>query len=204
MKECLCNENYKALVINGNPSESVIQDKWLEIYSEFITLSHETDVLMVKSLRASIVVLQARLASVALCVNTLLTISQNWEKGKNDKRFIEVYEVCVNSLKRLRFNYNLVPTEKLFYDNLQMISSRSLEWEIHLELKQEELAAIEAKNTGEKVPPTYFTEILMKMSQYFKFMINERKLMTAEYCLLKKDFVNIVNKINVKSNARKR
>lgn len=204
MKECLCFENYKALVIEGNPDETIIQDKWLSIYSEFVTLSHETDVLSVKSLRASIIVLEARLAKVSVCVNTLAAFGPLWDIYENSDEHIEVFDLCVDTLRKLNFRYKFDPFGSTYYEDLAMITTRSKEWEIHLELKQTELESIEAKNKGEKVPPTYFTTVLMRMSQHFKFMITEKSLMTAEYCIMKRDFVNEVNKINATNNARKR
>lgn len=202
--ECICNDDLSQLVVDGEcTSLRILQDKWLSVYSEFIQLSHETDILHLKMLRQNVLVLKARIAKIHTCVNAINLLGSTWDTQMENEEAKELMAVATESLRKLGYRYKYDPYGKTFYKDLNSVLGRCNEWEIQLELRESEIAAIEAKQTGEKLSPIYFTQNLIRMSQYWKYSppLSASILSTAEYCIYKRDYIE---QINQRNNAKHR
>ena len=201
-EDCLCDENYQSLVIEGNPPARVISERWLEIYSEFIDLSHETDAIAIKNLQFQMIVLTARIEKIKTCVNYLMAYGSAYESAQHNKLAVEVATVSIDSLRKLGYKYKYDPKGKTYYTDLKMVLSRSITWEVQLELKESQYEEYMSKNNGEPVSRNFFTRYLVSIQQLFKVSLNKNDLKVSEYCFWKRDFVSRVNKLNTQTNTK--
>lgn len=194
--ECLCYDNLQALVISGKPSLRQLQDKWIELYSEFIDLSDDGDTKMMNKIMLYICTLKARLVKVATCINAMMALAGDWNRTQQNLKASAAYESYAARLRRLNFKYHFDPTKKDYYRNFVSIQTRCTEWEIQLEVKQSEYDAYVQKNQGQKVDETYFTESMVRLSEHYKYAIDPTAISATYYCKMKTDYANYVKQVN--------
>lgn len=202
-EDCICDSNLQSLIISGNPTEDELQQKWFDIYCEFIDLSDSTDAKLVKRIILQINVLTARLARIQTCVNTIVLLSGYWPLAKINAEAMQTYKTCIDSLRSLGFRYAYDPEKKSFQKDIELTRSRSIEWEIQLELRDAEYQSYLQKNKGEPISRVYFTQAVVRMSAYYKYRIDKRSLTVAEFFAMKKDYVDYLTKAENENNGKR-
>ena len=83
--------------------------------------------------------------------------------------------------------------------------SRSQKWDVQLQLKRKELEFFEEKNKGgDKVDRSYFTMVLIRLSDHAGFRLKEDDLTVMEFAMRKKDYVKHIEETKRLYNGRKR
>lgn len=184
--DCDVDGNLSALIISGFPTPEQLKVAWDFILSEYTELVGTAEYRMYVELYREVNILRITLDQIAMAVGGEVS-GENGEKVKVIGMLRLVYnESVANTLNELlntkcRFNW---ADQKSYHAECDKCIRRSKSIKIKLDLKNLHFAAIEKKNKarkGEKMDRQYYVSILVTLSDFAKYRIEETIKM-SEYC----------------------
>lgn len=169
--DCIVDGNLSALTITGFPEPAELQQAWSEIlleYSDCIgTNEYRLYVQLYKDIQINKITLEQ------------LTIALNILQVTYDEFFVKE----VNKILRTTCKFNWAD-QASYQAEVKKCFNRSKALKIALDLKLMKFESIEAKNKGKEgavIDRKYFTAILVTLSDYAKYRI-EDNIKMPEYC----------------------
>lgn len=169
--DCIVDGNLSALTISGFPAEEDLKEAWANIlleYSDAIgTSEYKIFVQLYKGIQINKIVLEQ------------LTVALNILQVTFDEFFAKE----VNKILRTTCKFNW-KDQTSYQAEVKKCFNRSKSLKIALDLKLMKFEAIEAKNKGgkeQKIDRQYFVSILVTLSDYAKYRIEE-SIKMSEYC----------------------
>lgn len=189
--ECAVDGNYRALIKTGNPDERLLYLSWLNIRSEYAdAIGSKKHQIYVKLFRDV-----AALTTTLELVNHVLDILERvYHPGLVER---------LNKLLQARIEFD--PNSPVKYKAaMKAAIMRSRAIKINIEIKERQLAAIQAQNTGENVKETreYYLSYLVTLSNHAKYNIDKKDLTVFEYCERVKRFVQDCERLKRGKNGR--
>lgn len=161
-------------MISGEPDLFSLQKAWIDIYSEYISMSDSADIKAILSIKSKIITYNIRVLKIKLIVQTL-------------KQFYD--EELIEMLRLMNFQYKYDPENHLQYQkDLDKTLSSTNGLKMKIAFLEAEYTAYENKNKGEPVNRTFFTDTLLRLSRFFKQRLKASDVTTEEFCLMKKQF----------------
>lgn len=203
MIACLCRHDYSGLIVQGVPTEAQLYGAWMELYNDFVDLSDEQDVKQVIRLLRSIYTFGNKLEKVKLEVATM---------GNAMNPFINtdfyntvLHPEMVADLRKHNFKYKFDRNNPSQYvKDLNLTLTRTIKWEIDIELWESEVKAYEERMNGEPPSEVYFTTNLVRLSVFTKYRVDPQQMYTDEYCILRKDYNEYYESVKNQNNAKRR
>lgn len=184
--DCIVDGNLSALTISGFPTQEQLSAAWVFIQSQYSELVGTQEYQMYKILYCEVEQLKITLNQIAIILGGEVNNDGEVTKvtGLLQVIYSEYFAQQLNDLLKTscRFNWN---DQTSYQAECEKCLRRAKALKIKLDLKNIEFAAIQKKNnakTGVKMDRTYFTSILITLSNFAKFRIDSSITMD-EYCL---------------------
>lgn len=172
---CLCDEDLKALIIDGTAPDTELHEAWLLILSEYYELKGDT-IEGVEQWRISceIIKLQNHLFLLQQCIDFL------------QDRYSES---VADSLRKLGYSFNPVIKEPSGYQNLlNIISGKCKSKFVRLQQLVKELEYHVSKLTNVKPTRMQFEQAIIAIEEVQKTTYNLDNLTVSKYVQLEKKF----------------
>jgi hypothetical protein len=175
----------------------------MNIYKEFIDLSDSADVQYECNILREITRLKCKLIKVEKCLQGIATIHDSLSRipfGQME----EYYTDMVSVLRKMNFRYKFdINSHNSLVRDISLTQSRSKQWSMEVAILEREQEAYRSKQSGGTVDRVYFTQALIRIGQWYGGGVLKAEVLTvAEYCQLKNQYVEYVNRIN-KENAKR-
>ena len=183
--DCLFENDYSGLVIDGNASVELINEAWNKIYLEYLHLSQSGNYNEVFEKTKEINVLNARLLLVeSVCRH--LELMYDFD--------------MVAILEKLGLKPCITGKEdaKVLTSRLSIVLAKSKKWLVQIELKYAELKKLENKGETKAAGRDYYEEMLGALSKHQGFYIKETDITVARYCRGVKSMVELAQKQELK------
>lgn len=180
--DCLVDDNLKALVITGDPTNEQLYEAWGNISADYAERIGNHEFKLYKSLYRELELLRITLKQIHF-IAARANEETGVEAGILRICYTQYFHNQLNKLlnTRCRLNYN---DAKSYHAELDKCINRSKAIKIKIDLKLLSFEAIEKKNNarpGEKPTRQYFTSILVTLSDHAKYSLPETMKM-GEYC----------------------
>lgn len=184
---CLCEEDYSVMLIEGEATEYELKQAWSKIYDEFLDLKGKDSPNEFLTLFNEYESLFYKHTVIEKCVELL--------KWYHDERLIEI-------LKKSGYNFpfNHEDTERYLKD-LDRVLTRSKKLILDMEVRRGQLDAIQRANAGIKIDRNYFDTILVTLSKFSQYHIDEEKTTVGRYINLLNMYINHCRQLTAKANA---
>lgn len=168
--EGLCDKNYRALIIEGEPTEVELNQGWADIVSLYTEKVFTPEQKMQLHLTRTVLMLQLTLQQI----NTILEALTKYYAAPLANQ--------LNTLLNTRFVFD--PSDKLgYYKTLQAAQTRSKGIQMNLNMKQDALKALEKKDKGTQVSDRdYFIKMKVALEDMSQIHFDFSSLTVAEYC----------------------
>jgi hypothetical protein len=181
--ECVCDEKYDLLIIEGHPSRTDISEAWLSIISEYFELRENGVGETWQSLK-EIIRLQNHLYIVEKCIQ-FLHVRYSVEVAK--------------ALRSLGYVFVENPYDREKYVLiLDQIAQKSKNKYIRLQQLLVEYEQKVKDSTGSKMKRESFDEVLIEIEQMQGTSYDIRQLTVSKFILLEKKFLKQVERQKVK------
>lgn len=173
---CLCDSDFRALVIEGEPPVAEIEKAWFGIYSKYIDLCQTTDLKYSLRLQNDVIVLSAKLERIKLAITYLQ---------------VQFDEEMIQALRDYGFNrpYNW-DDQAAFIADLKWVAQRSMKLRLKADLKEAELKAYQDSQKGEAPDRIYFTKILMRLSDHAGYGLKSTEITVTEFAVRKQEYLD--------------
>lgn len=183
--DCLCNENYKRLVIDGEPTQQEIQIQWQVILSEYHQLKSQNGQLSNHWLiTVQIIRLQNHLTLVEICIGFL------------KERYSDS---IVKDLRRMGYKFK---TESIYPDDYmqQLFEIWQLSKSKYIEIQQlsAQLKKELAKTENKKVSYNDFENSLLAFEQMQKTSYSLSELTVSKFISLENRYSQYIELLNSK------
>lgn len=169
--DCIVDGNLQALTITGFPTPEQLQEAWQNIISEYSDIVGTLEYKLYVSLYKEIAISKIILDQVTVALNIL--------KLTYDEFFANEANRILRS--NCKFNWK---DPASYHAEVDKCFNRSKALKIRLDLKLLQFEAIEKKNKGKdgaQMTRQYFTSVLITLSDYAKYRI-EDNIKMSEYC----------------------
>jgi hypothetical protein len=189
-KACICDHNYKALVLSGKFSAEEMAAAWECLFYEYCDL---TDAQETKY--------RIRLISYIKNNKRKIALAEGWVK------IISVFFIpqFALALQTIGFEFALDPSdEKQFAADLFRIKAEIASMKLKLRIKEVELEVImEKKPAAHSFDKKYFSTIFFRINNYAKREAVNGLTIVANYCAALKDYLSYVEltKQNLRSHG---
>lgn len=174
--KCICDEDYLALIIEGEATPEALSEVWAKIYQEYIDLMGNTSNDYMLTLMMEVNRLYFRHESIVRAVELLRSY-----------RFDEL----VSMLKKEGFNLQFNPNDADAYGNdLKKVTTRAKSLLVEMEQKKSQLDLLKQTKGSGSVTREFFDKILVTLSKFMGFKINKDKTTVTEYIYTLKDYIN--------------
>lgn len=179
-RDCICDNNLYALVIEGTPTPEELTECWENIKAQVAEVSGNNSHSFIKSLYKEVIELQLRYNDIISTIEQLRLLQTHFINRSYDvpqylfdkqKDLAKKLNKEVNS----SFAFNIFDEEKT-YRELDGCVTRAGSLKIKLDLRTMAYEAERKKITsdkGEKLTHEYFDKVLINISDYAKYEIHE-------------------------------
>jgi hypothetical protein len=189
----LCDQDFNALVISGNPSQEELSQAWDEIFLDYLDLNGDNDARMDITLAKDIAILSARLQQIETCLF-----------------FLQVFHVqeVADILTDIGFeDVSLDPSDlEQYFENLNIIRLRSKEIKIDIELKEIELTELresKKKTPAKRADRSSFLNILSRIATYkHTAVIRASEISVAEFCAMFAEYLDHIKALKVSADKK--
>lgn len=184
------NNNIYALVISGKPTDHELIFAWTKIYTEYSDCVGTGEHKLYTSVFSEVAYLTAKYKNILILIAALAQ--------SNEYRIFhaEAYEL-LNKLLDSKFPFSETDTEAN-EGYLKKCVSRSKGLKMRLDMQNMKLESFKEKNPGgEPITKKYFTSILITLSQFAGFHLDD-SMTVEEYCEWIKRFNSYCEKAKLK------
>jgi hypothetical protein len=176
--DCICDRNYKALVIEGDPSELQILEAWEGIYFQYVDANRDNETMYILQVKKEVALLDQRL-KVIECIVSILKLD------------ISYHEKLIQNLKALGIRINGIdPSKDDYHRRLDNALLTLAPKKLQLQEKLKELKAYEASLDGKEVDRQFFKTMLIRLSKYMGGqLLRAKDIYVGEYVAILKDFL---------------
>ena len=180
--DVLCNQNYKALTLAGEPSQGQLLEQWDKLYQEYLDLSGSRNYTYISRLENDLGVLRTKLKLIhAACLILQHTYSLT----------------AVNSLLKQGYKYEYSASDyNSRVDDLRKVLTKSKVLEIVIAQKQAEKANFMRGFEGKKPTEQHFISTLIILSKHQGYDIQAETTSVAKYLEIKKQYEDWVKEKN--------
>ena len=189
-KTAYCNNDLRALIISGTPTDNELKDAWDEIVFEYATLFKNEDSQYLFELSQRISLLKIHIAFVDYAVVLLRAKYQSEEQTDQD---------ILNELNALGYDISFdenYPEE--YVKSLNRIVSLCKTNVFDLEEQQKEYDRLNKTTGGKKQSEEDFDANIMMLSKYQHFPIDEDKVSIYKYAII---FNNYMREMTVRQKT---
>jgi hypothetical protein len=169
--QCLCDENLKALVIEGKASGEQLHHAWIMILTEYYELKGDADGQQ-WLLSRDVMRLENHLTLLDRCVEFLKT---RWSDS------------IAESINKLGYTFRPISKED-YWDDLNRVVQKSKTKYIHLQQMIKELEMQVKKVEGKKPARDYFDNMLINFEEMQKVSYSLDTLTVQKFVLLEKRY----------------
>jgi hypothetical protein len=166
--DCLYENDFSGLVIDGQPTEEEIKSAWQKIYLEYCTLIQDGQYNEVFELTKDINTTNAKITLVDGIVKHLVV------------GFDQELVTVLNAFS-LRCDLREEDYPDAVIKKLNGVISRAKKWLIGLELNEQKLSLIQSENT-EKTTRDYFDDMMLLINKYNGYHVRKTELTVTEFC----------------------
>lgn len=182
--QCLCDDNLKALVIEGDVSEQKLQERWVMILAEYYEIKGDTsDGMEQWQLSRDIMRLQNHLFLLEQCIEYLKV---RWSDSIAD------------SVNKLGYPFKPKSNEEYFTE-LEAVVNKAKTKYIHLQQKLKELEQQVSKLSDKKPSRDYFDNILIHIEEMQKVTYSMDTITVQKFVLLEKKYWQHVELLKVRA-----
>lgn len=186
--ECLCEGKYSVLLIEGDATEEQLKEAWDALYNEYLDATAKNGSNDVMTLLNEFDALYYKYAVVEKCVEIL--------RWYNDDRLIAI-------LKERGFNFPFDDSNvEQYLKDLDRVMTRSKKFLVDMEIRRKQLDAIQKANSGAKIDRAYFDTILVTLSKFAGYHVNEEVITVSRYVALLNMYINHCKQITAKQDGR--
>jgi len=191
---CSVRGEYEQLIKKGNFSQADLIEVWSNIQLEYIDLIEDVETMYIAQLERDIRLLHYHISTVETTCYLLSIIYD---------------DQLVKCLKDFGYNYDFAPDNPKKNENsLGAISNRLSKPRLDFEIKTNEYTELtKNRSSNEKPTEKYFKSLLSKLARFqHQSFIRPKDIMTDEFCLLFREFVedNNQQKKAIEANGNKR
>lgn len=179
---CLCEKNLKALIIEGMATDSVLQETWMIILSEYYELKGDAENMDQWVLSRDVTMLQNHLFLLDQCVEFLKV---RWSDSVAD------------SVRKLGYSFNPANKEDYFVD-LDRVVSKSKTKYIHLKQLIKQLTEQVSKISDKPVERNYFDTMLINIEEMQKVSYSMESISVLKYVQLEKKYFRQIELMQAK------
>lgn len=171
----ICNNDYKQLIIIGNPPQSVLEQTWEQVYEQYLNLCSGDESIYLYKLQLKVD--QKKLFIEALTFLQSILHGTDFIPGMSSKVAQRLNKMMI--LMKLSERFTLQP--ETLKEELQLL--RIIINEATLELNEllHDLEAAKKKGDGSSLREDHFYEWATIMSQYYQFNIQVSQLTVTEF-----------------------
>lgn len=174
---CLCQGDLTALTITGRVPKNILAVTWDRIYMEYVELDGATNTVYLNHLRRDLMLLGSKIDRVYTIVRALDILF--------DKRLVAE----LNDLG-LPFKYDHLDQVRYRKDLMSSINYVA-PWKLEYTQLEKELNAIVTENeSGVKVDRSYFDRVLARLSKYYGYQVQARKISVTEFVIMLKEYMD--------------
>lgn len=173
---CLCDSDFRALIIEGEPPIAEIEKAWFGVYSKYIDLCQTTDLKYSLRLQNDVIVLGAKMERIRLALTYLQ---------------VQFDDEMIQALRDYGYNrpYNW-DDQPSFLADLKWVAERSKKLRLKADLKEAELKAYQDSQKGEAPDRVYFTKILMRLSDHAGYGLKATEITVTEFAVRKQEYLD--------------
>lgn len=171
--DCIVDNDLKALVIEGIPTQDILIATWDKIYTEFAQLSSDGTYNEVFEISKEIEYLRSKIYLVDGIIYHL--------QLEYDQRLVDI----LNSYL-LRCTLQPEDMEEVLYNKLNAVIGRAKKWLIRLKQLHLQLSNLRKENIETlKMDRNFFDDELDAISQFNGFLVKPSELTVSRYCRTK-------------------
>jgi hypothetical protein len=175
------------MLIDGEASKEELEQAWAKIYDEYLDLTSKDGGNDFLFLFNEYEALFYKHTVIEKCVEIL--------RWWHDERLVDI-------LKKAGYNFpfNHNDTERYLKD-LDRVLARSKKLLLDMEVRRGQLDAIQKANAGVKIDRNYFDTVLVALSKFSQYHIDEEKTTVGRYINLLNMYINHCRQLTTKANA---
>lgn len=166
--DCLFDQEYERLIINGNPNKDDVQNAWQNLYGEYMELSHKDGMTDYMQLVKDVNVLLLKIQLVEN-INTCF------------RSFYDPDLVAI--LKQLNLNPGINAEDDFgtIAKKMQKVISRAKRWAIEHKEKSERLEAMEKEASKQSGGRTAFEDALSALSRHYGYGVKPSEISVLRF-----------------------
>lgn len=187
--DCVCDNNLYALIITGNPSTEQLQTAWENIKEQVAQIGGSDQHNLLRTLYKEVCELQLHYHEILTIIDSLkLTLAACINRSYDLPAMVfekqKEYHRLLNKYLQSNFKFNIWDHEQ-YYRELNGCLTRAGSIKIKLDLRmmayEQVKSKVEKSGTGEKLTRAYFDRLLINISDYSKYEINEEITVSKFY-----------------------
>jgi len=187
---CLVDEDLTALVIEGDADMQTLTNAWQAINQEWMDLcgNKQNNYLLVLALEIERMSFSQE---VTVCAVDALRMC----------RFDDLVKVLHEQGYRFPFNPSN-PEE--YHNDLNRVLARSKRHLVDIQDKKQQYERLKGGGTGKKVDHQYFNQMLVILSKFIGYHIDEERTTVARYATVANMYYQHIEQLEKKSNGRQK
>lgn len=184
---CLCDNDYSVMLIDGEATEEELQQAWAKIYDEYLDLTSKNNNNEFLFLWNEYESLFYKHTVIEQCVELL-----KWWHDEN----------LVGILKQHGYNFPFNPEDtERYWKDLERVVTRSKKLLLDMKVRKEQLDAIQSASSGAKIDRNYFDTILVVLSKFSQYHIDEEKTTVGRYVNMLNLYITHCRQLTNKANG---
>jgi len=185
---CICDDDLKQLIIEGDATDDELKEVWQAIYQEYIELSGTTATDYQTTITAEISQLFFKHTAIVEAVE----LSRKY-------RYDEIIAMLKKEGYNFQFNHNDLPS---YHKDLDRVLNRAKTLLVQREQKEAQLARLQEGQKGDRITRVHFDNRLNALSIHYKHHINEHEITVSRYVGLLNQYFKDCEKLD--NDARRR
>jgi len=185
---CICEGDYSALLIEGEAPAETLKSTWETLYEEYLDLTANTGNNEVLQLLNEFDGLFYKYAVIENCVEIL-------------RVFKEDDLVAILRSRGFNFPFDHNDTERYLKD-LDRVMVRAKKILVDMDIRRKQLESIQKASEGTKIDRPYFDTILVTLSKFAGFHVNEDIISVSRYAALLNMYITHCKQVTAENNVR--
>lgn len=173
--DCICDQFFKKLIIEGEPSEDQLLEAWDIIFYQYIDANQDNEAVYILELKKDIALLEHKIKLIECTVaNLIIVFSQK----------------LLDALKSLGVRINGIEPDKDDYQlRLKKILLTLGPKRFQLQEMMNELLAYEKYSDKKKIDRQFFKTIFVRLSKFQRYPVRAHEIVVSEYVALLKEYI---------------